>query len=160
PWTELDQWIGRAGGLLKWSSRASVENVGAVLKEGEALLQAVGSTGPTPAEVEVLRRVMQTYPLRDLQTPAQSVQLYAELIGRGQSEEELAAEESRMVGLTVDAVRAAAARYFDHARMRVVVVGDLAALRAPLGALGWGPIELRDVNGAMVSPSGHAATGG
>jgi hypothetical protein len=34
--------------------------------------------------------------------------------------------------------------------MKAVVVGDLASLRAPLLALGWGPIEEHDADGNVV----------
>jgi hypothetical protein len=54
-------------------------------------------------------------------------------------------------------VRAAAAKYFLREHMRVVVVGDLAALREPLTKLGWGPVEVRDPNGQVVRAAGSPA---
>jgi hypothetical protein len=47
-------------------------------------------------------------------------------------------------------------RYLDADRMRVVVAGDAAALREPLAALGWGPVEMRGSDGLPAHPTAKA----
>jgi hypothetical protein len=59
----------------------------------------------------------------------------------------------RLTQVTRDAVKAAAAKYLDADRVRIVVVGDGAALKEPLAALGWGAVEQRGPDGAVV-PAG------
>lgn len=48
-------------------------------------------------------------------------------------------------------VQRAAARYLDPDRMTIVVVGDLKVIRPGIEALRLGPIEVRDVEGSLVS---------
>jgi hypothetical protein len=62
----------------------------------------------------------------------------------------LAQRPKHLVGLTAASVRQASALYLDVNRMRVVVVGDWAALRGPLSALECGPIQVSDTTGAPV----------
>ena len=65
----------------------------------------------------------------------------------------------RLAQVTRESVKAAAARYLDADRIRVVVVGDGAALKEPLAALGWGPVEMRGTDGFLVDKSGRGKPG-
>jgi zinc protease len=151
PWIETSERLSRVGGILGWRSRTSTDKVAPVLAEIDKIMQGLVSEGPTAGELEVLRRWMEPYGVTGLQTPARSTTTYAQLIGNGLPEETLAQRPARLAAITPDEVRAAAARYLQRASMRAVVVGDLAALREPLLALGWGPVEVRDASGAVVA---------
>jgi zinc protease len=65
-------------------------------------------------------------------------------IGLGQAPDAFTQAPARLSSLTLDDVRAAAAKYLAPESMRYVVVGDLARLRGQLSDLGWGPIEVRE----------------
>jgi predicted Zn-dependent peptidase len=53
-------------------------------------------------------------------------------------------------GVTPDAVRALAQTRLAPDKTRAVVVGDWSKLKTELKALGWGPIEIRDVAGKVL----------
>jgi hypothetical protein len=66
---------------------------------------------------------------------------------------------ARYLALDAAAIKSAAEHWLVADRMRAVVVGDWATLRAPLESLGWGPVELRTAFGeravAQRGPNGR-----
>ncbi len=58
--------------------------------------------------------------------------------------------------ITANEVRAASAHHFGAGQLRFAVVGDVAVLRGPLSALGWGDIEVLDATG-MPEPMASAS---
>jgi hypothetical protein len=56
----------------------------------------------------------------------------------------------RAIAVTPDAVRALAQTRLAPDKTRAVVVGDWSKLKTELKALGWGPIEIRDVAGKVL----------
>ena len=61
---------------------------------------------------------------------------------------------ARYAAVTAADVRRAAASYLDPDRMKTVIVGDWSALRAQILALGWGPVEVRNEMGELVTTEG------
>jgi zinc protease len=78
------------------------------------------------------------------------------LVVHGLPPSQLPGRRAELAAVTADDVRRVAARYFDPARMKIVVVGDWSQMRASVEALGLGPVELRDVEGKVlrVEPGG------
>jgi predicted Zn-dependent peptidase len=150
PWMQGSARSHRSGGLLKWHARTSVKDVPRLLTEVDAMARDLASNGPTATEVDVLRRQWTSFVMRDFQTPASTADSYAVMFEEGLTEEDFGKKQAHMAAMTGEEIRAAAAKYLTRANLRVVVVGDLASLREPLLALGWGPIEVRDEFGAIV----------
>jgi predicted Zn-dependent peptidase len=150
PWVKTFAFAGRLGGVCGWSTQAPTAKVAAVLAEADAVTREMAATGPTPDEVQTVRAVYGEDIVRSFKTTDSAAGVYALRFSVGLPADGLAAESARIDAMTAESLRAAAAKYLDPARTRVVIVGDLAALREPLRALGWGPIEVRDAAGAVV----------
>jgi zinc protease len=150
PWTAPGVGTGRSAEIFTWYARTSTDKVAPLLAEIERITQDLASTGPTEGELDSIRRWTTGVPASLWETPQSLAESVGEQILLGLPPEALADRFAGAATTTADAMRAAAARYLTRANMRVAVVGDLAALREPLTALGWGPIEARDALGAVV----------
>jgi zinc protease len=159
PWMNATQQTQRSGGILKWHARTSAKDVPRLLTEVDGMARDLAAKGPTAGELDVLHRQWTGFAVRNFQTPASAAVTYAQIFEKGLTEEEFVEKQTRMTAVTADDIRAAAARYFTRANMHVVVVGDMATLREPLLALGWGPIEIRDAAGAVVTAGRTAVAG-
>jgi zinc protease len=157
PWTAAIMWTWRSAGELGWRTRTTAENVAAVLLEADRITHALATDGPTDDEVDVMRKWMATGVMSDFATPMRIAGSYADLVDLGVPDESVPSKPARVAAISATDVRAAAAKYFLREHMRVVVVGDLAALREPLTKLGWGPVEVRDPNGQVVRAAGSPA---
>jgi zinc protease len=122
-----------------------------VLTEIDRLVRALSSQGPSDADVNDVRDRDGLSFAASFETAADTARNFASAVLLGEPSEALTERPQRFAQLTGADVRAAATRYLDADKMRVVVVGDWSALEAPLTALGWGPIELRDADGAVVT---------
>jgi predicted Zn-dependent peptidase len=150
PWVGTFGWVARLAGIQGWRTQAPTAKVAAVLAEADAVTRSLATTGPTPDELEAVRAAFGGDFVRPFKTTAGAAITYSLRFARGLPFDGLAADVARVDAMTAESLRAAAAKYMDPSRTRVVIVGDLAALRAPLRALGWGPIEVRDAAGAVV----------
>ncbi len=127
------------------------------MKEADRVLRSFVADGPTADEVVALRdRAVFSEvgsfesEAASFETSAKAASVYGSWLLVGQPTDMAHAFRHRLAQVTSEAVKAAAARYLDADRMRFVVVGDGAALKGPLAALGWGPIEMRGPDGAVV----------
>jgi zinc protease len=159
PWVSASAYQARAGGILGWNTRAPTERVATVLTEAARVVRTLATEGPADHELAWARdREVYSF-ASSFETSASAASLFASAVATGQTAEWVAQRPQRFAALTADAVKAAAARYLDADKVRTVVVGDWAALREPLTALGWGPVEVRRPDGTVVPPEGarHAA---
>ena len=150
PWVQPILWTWRAGALVGCKTRAPSAQVATVLTEADRALRTLDGDGLTDDEVATIRDEDELGFAWSFKTAAESAEIYGNWLRWGLSLQSLAEHPARLAAVTADSVRAAAGRYLKPERMHVVVVGDWAALRAPLSALGWGQIELRDATGAVV----------
>jgi zinc protease len=154
---EARAWAWRWGGELGWRAQTANEHVPAALTEVDRILKALATEGPTAEELAVIRGWSNTGLLLGFETPSSVADTYGDLVLLHLPEASLASTSERIASVSAEDVRAAAAKYFDRTRMRVVVVGNLDALREPLTQLGWGPIEVRDAAGDIVPTKGAKA---
>ena len=151
PWMSASWWQLRSSGFLGWKTRTANDQVATVLTEVDRAVRALASQGPGDQDFGDVRDRDALSFAASFETAADTARTFATSVLLGQPSEAVTDRPRRLAQLTSADVRAAAAKYLDADRMRVVVVGDWAKLEAPLTALGWGPIELRDVDGAVVS---------
>jgi hypothetical protein len=134
-------WTAHSGGLNYWVASASFAEVPKVLTEIDSMMRALGTDGPTPDELETVREAFAADFVQDVKTTAEAARSYAGRIMKGLPPEQVTAEINQVDAVTGDAIRAAAAKYLDPSRGRILVAGDLRQLRDPLLSLGWGPVE-------------------
>lgn len=143
PWVAVDRFQVRSGGLLGWHTRVATDRVAQVLEEADRATRAFASQGPTDSELATLRDSAAYSFAASFEATSDTAHTFASEWLAGRQPDALTQHPSRMAALGIDDVRAAAAKYLDADRMRVVVVGDASALAAPLAALGWGPVDVR-----------------
>jgi zinc protease len=141
----------RAGGYLGFRMRVATENVAASLKEIDRILRSLAADGPTDDEVAALRDRAIFSQAASFETSVEVASVYGGWLLAGQSPDMAISRTQRLTQVTRDTVKAAAGRYLDGDHVRVVVVGDAAALKEPLAALGWGPVELRGSDGGRAT---------
>ncbi len=146
PWLTLDALVARRGGYLGWTTQVPAERAGQTLAEIERTTRAFAVEGPTADEVTTVLNRANSSVLADYETAPGSARAYATWLAAGLLPDEAARWTAGVGSLTLDQVKSAAARYLTTDRLRTVVVGDWKALRESLTALGWGPIEVRDVD--------------
>jgi predicted Zn-dependent peptidase len=148
----------RSGGILGWNTRAATARVASVLAEVDREVRAFASQGPTEEQVAWARDREVLSFASSFETAASAAGVFAWASATSRSADDVGQTPSRFSAVTPDAVKSAAARYLDGDRVRTVVVGDWAALRASLTALGWGRIEVRDAGFRLVPQGGSGAT--
>jgi predicted Zn-dependent peptidase len=152
PFVSMASYEARAGGMLRWTTRAPTARVPTVLAETARIMRELASAGPSEEEL-AWARDREVYSLASsFETASSSAYEFAWAVATGQSAESVALRPAQYAAVTTASARAAAARYLEADKVRVVVVGDWAALREPLAAIGWGPVELRTADGSVVSP--------
>jgi zinc protease len=150
PFVSVSAAEARAGGVLGWTTRAPTARVPTVLTETARILRQLAATGPSEEEL-AWARDREVYSLASsFETSSSSAYQFAWALATGESAESVALRPAQYAAVTTASARAAAARYLDADKLRVVVVGDWAALREPLAALGWGAVELRAADGTVV----------
>lgn len=85
------------------------------------------------------------------ETPSQIASQVANLVPFGLPPSTLGEFESGINGVTDANVKRVAARYIDPTKLAIVIVGDRAAIEAPIRALGIAPVEIRDIQGRPVA---------
>jgi predicted Zn-dependent peptidase len=146
----------RSSGYLSFSARLGNETVGSALKETDAVLRALGAQGPSEEEATGLRERRLFSTVSSFETPAEAALAYGDWLAAGQAPDRAVTRNDRIAQVTPQALKGAAARYLDADGIHYVVAGDAATLKAPLEALGWGPLELRSPAGAVL-PAGVEA---
>jgi zinc protease len=144
----------RAGSEMAWNVQTANENVASVLRETDRLLRTYAQEGPSEAEFDDARKGALSSFASSFATARGTVAFYAHWLGQGVSPDEVTKLPGRWSALTVDEVRLAARTYLGPDRVQTIVVGDWAALRDSILALGWGPVEVRDPQLAIVQVEG------
>jgi zinc protease len=139
---------------LGWRTRVATAQVAAVLTETDHIVRQFATDGPRESELADARAGDSLSVAHSFESASDIAGTYAAAVEIGQPISFLTEAPARVAALTVDSVKAAAARYFDAEKMRTVVVGDWAALKEPLLALGWGPIEIHDADGRLLRTEG------
>lgn len=150
PWVSELFYAYRSCALLGFRTRATNEHVADVLAEVDRILRDFAARGPSEEELETTRASVGLSFASGFLTVSETARIYGHLIEQEVPIEWWLQTPRRRTAVTPQDVRDFAARAFTADRMRIVVVGDLAAVRQPLLALGWGPIEVRDEAGAVI----------
>jgi zinc protease len=145
-------WLGLAG-EVSWEARAPTERVGPVLVEAERVLRQLAAEGPREDELaDVKGRRRLAFASWFETTSVTSRELSLPLVHQ-KPDDTLAKFPDLFATLSASDVKAAVGRYFDPTRVHAVIVGDGTRLLPSLTALGWGPVELRTVDAAVVPPA-------
>jgi len=121
--------------------------VASALTALRARLGALRERGPSAAELEAATSYLWRGQPREFETAGGIQRAVSGIALLGLPLDRLAIRRAQLEAITADQVRAAAP---DDGATKVIVVGDLAALRAPLSALGWGALEEHDGDGNLV----------
>jgi zinc protease len=135
------------GGILWWEGSVARERTADVLGALERRILELRDRGPAADELTAAKALLNRSLPRELETVRGLTMLFGEIAAYGLPIDSLQTRASRLDATSADAVRAAVP---EPSRMKAVVVGDVASLRAPLLALGWGPIEQHDAAGNFV----------
>ncbi len=149
PGVSLGAYEARAGGVLGWNTRAPTGRVATVLTETARLMHELAAVGPSGDELAWARDHEVNSLASAFETAASGAHEFAWALATGQSAESVGLRPLQYAAVTTESAKEAAGRYLDAGKMRTVVVGDWAALRQPLAALGWGPIEVRAADGSL-----------
>jgi zinc protease len=141
---------GRGPGIFWWETNVARDRVADVLAALASRTGELHERGPSADDLVAVKGLVTHELPRKLETVRSLADAFSWLALLDLPIEYLDNFRARIEETQVDAVRAAVP---DPAAMKAVVVGDLAALRAPLLALGWGPIEERDADGNLVRAS-------
>ena len=151
-------WSGQAGinarpiaGVLWWEGSVPSDRTAAALAALHVRIAALRDSGPGAAELAAAKRSTAMAATRRFETAQGTTGLFGEIAAYGQPADFLATLYVRLEALPAEAVRAAVPA---PDTMKAVVAGDLATLRAPLLALGWGPIAEHDADGNFVRTIG------
>jgi zinc protease len=150
PWTETVRWFEHSGGLIGWRAKTSGEHVAPLLGQADAIARDLADKGPTPDEAELIRNWALSGYTAFFATPALVAEEYYKILGNGRPLDALLTGPERIAAVTPETLRDATRKYLDRQRGRIVVVGNLSALRDPLLALGWGPVEIRSAQGDVL----------
>jgi predicted Zn-dependent peptidase len=150
PWVAIEEASFRTSGIYGWRVRAPTEHVAQVLTEADRVVAGLAGATLTDDEVAALRgRGTLTF-ASVYETSDTTAGVFSWPAGYGLPDDSLPKRQGRFAATSAADIQGAVARYLGPDRLRVVIVGDWAALEAPLEGLGWGPIELRDAAGAIV----------
>ncbi len=114
-------------------------------------LRRIRTEPVTAAELDRAKQYVVLGALSDFETTGQVAGQIAALLPFRLPLETITRDLDAIGRLGAADVQRAAERYLDPDRMTVVVVGDLQVIRPGIEALGLGPIEVRDVEGRLVS---------
>jgi len=139
-----------SGTIATWETDVPSAKTADALRSMDDQLRAMRDGDPTELELDALRDHLVRAEPTWLATTS-GIADYLGMIARFDLPTgEPAAYVDRLKTTTAADVRKVASTMFDPARTKLVIVGDWAALKDQLLALGWGPIELRDASGARV----------
>ena len=147
-------WFGQAriearlgGGMLWWEGSVARERTTDALAALEHRIRELRERGPADDELAAAKALVGRSLPRDLETVQGMTSRFAEIAAYG-----LPLDYFQTLGSRLDATSAKAVRDAvpEPGRMKAVVVGDVASLRARLLALRWGPIEEHDAAGNVV----------
>ena len=132
----------RGGGPFSISTAVGTDQTVAAVRETVFELETLLNDGPTEDEVATARDYLAgVFPLR-LESTAQVAGRVAELVIHDLPDDTLATYRDRIRGVTREAAWEAGRRHIRPGELTLVVVGDADAIRTPLEALDFGPLEV------------------
>lgn len=153
PWVATSGASLRTSGSFGWRMRAPMDRVAAAVLETDRIVRAFVASGPTEDELADVKARGVLALASWFETSADTARAFSWPLVYQQPDETIAGRPARFAAVSTSAVRAAVVRHLDAGRMCVVIVGDWATLQRPLSALGWGPVELRTLEGVVVPAS-------
>jgi zinc protease len=143
----------RDAGPFWVSTSVGTDVTAPAVTEALAELDVFTQGGPTEEEVEAARDyIAGVFPLR-METTAQIAAHLAESIVYDLPDDHQARFRDHIRAVTAEAARQAVARHIRPLEATVVVVGDADRVRAPLEALGVGPMGVHAVQDEQASPA-------
>jgi predicted Zn-dependent peptidase len=130
-------WRFRSSGLLGFTTTLPPADVAGALGDVARLTTALGTDGPTNEELGVLRDGFAASFGASIGTASGTAWTYATAAVVGLAPDSVNERHKRLAAVDASAVRAVAGRWLTPGAMRVVVVGDWAAMRESVSALGW-----------------------
>lgn len=138
---------GRRPGIFWWETNVARDRAAEVLTALASRIRDLHEHGPSADELVAVKGFVTRSLPRSLETVRSVADTFTGLAQLELPVDYLDAFRTRIGETSPEAVRAAVP---DPAAMKAVVVGDLATLRAPLLALGWGPIDECDAEGNVL----------
>jgi zinc protease len=136
--------------LFTWGAEVPLRRTADALREIDKHLRRFREEELSPAELEDARqRMARALPAAFLTTDT-IAPLLQRIAAYSLPADDLTTLPARETAITAADVKRVAADMFDPGHAKLVVVGDYAMIRQQLVDLGWGPIEVRDVVGAIV----------
>lgn len=147
PGASWSSWRHFPAAAFWWEKTVAPDQAGAALTEIESWLGRLRERGPGADDLEAARRrVARTLPV-SFETIEATADLYGDVIGTNAPLDWFEQFHTSAAGLRWDRIRGALP---PSNQMRVVVVGDLAAVLDQLLSLGWGPVEVHDADGRLL----------
>jgi zinc protease len=147
-WTEGVQFQTReTSGVAWWHGSVAPERTAAVLAAIEARARELRERGPSPAELAAAKGFIVRSLPHKFETNLSLAQTFREIACLELPIDYVGKTMARVSALSWDEARAAVP---EPTATKVVVVGDLASLKDLLVGLGWGPIEVHDIDGRLL----------
>jgi zinc protease len=139
------------GGVLWWQNDVPPQQAAVLLTALEAQVRGLRDPGPSREELAAVQMHMSRALPRDLDSIGEISERLAEISAYRLPLDDIGRLQAAIDAATPDNVRAVVP---DPKSWKAIVIGDLASLRAPLLALGWGPLEERDAGGKVLRTIG------
>jgi zinc protease len=140
--------------IFSWHADFDVAHTADALRELDRLMRGLRDAPAEPTELEAVReRALRDEP-SFLATTAQTTELVAAIAQSDLSLDAPQRLDEQLRAITAAEVQRVAAATLDPTRLKVIVIGDWSALKPQLAGLGWGPVEVRDVSGAILRVEG------
>jgi zinc protease len=143
-------WNRQTDAFMWWSGGVAPGRLGPALAALDARVRELRERDAEPAELAIARASARRSLPGWTETTTGIARSFTELIET--RDVRAAADYLPRLAARIESVPWAGVRAAlpDPHAIKVVVVGDLASLKAPLTSLGWGPIEVHDADGRLV----------
>jgi len=139
------------GGVIWWRNQVPGRQAAPLLKALQDQVHGLHDPGPSAEELAAVQALISRALPRDLETVSDLSERLAEIAAFRLPVDQILRYQAVVDAASPESVRAAVP---DPSTWKAIVVGDLASLRGPLLALGWGPLEERDANGKVLRTIG------
>ena len=140
----------RAAGPFRAGGAMQAEKTGAAVGELLAELRAMRDRDVTAQELAGAKTFMTNFLRGSFERVEWTADSLATLVTFDLSDREWQTQAAAIDALTVADIRRVATTYLHPETIRLLVVGDRAAVEPQLAALGMGPVEMRDVYGRAI----------
>jgi zinc protease len=148
--TDTRFWNRQTDGFMWWSGGVAPGRLGPALAALDARVRELRARDAEPAELAIARVAARRSLPVWMETTTAIARSFTEVIET--RDLRAAADYFPRLAARIESVPWAEVRAAlpDPRAVKVVVVGDLASLTAPLVSLGWGPIDVHDADGRLV----------